>query len=918
MKRFYILFCLTLLLAACNRVAEVDMSRSLNISLDIAGQNRVALVDNRYTWQGDEQLGLYISSATPTQNAVSTVTVKDGVGYTTAAVADYLAGDVLSCYMPYSTQSGDAHSVTLTIPAEQSAPEAGIFPKDAMPMVAEPKPLTDGGEVSLKMYPLGSFFCFRIYASTDYSLEKVVSVRYATSRAIAGSVKHDITSAELDLAAMNSYSVKTTLDSSYALPKSLEQAIPIYTAVAPGDYSGVLTITTDAAIYSYNYSREVERNKYYNVNIDLSKAKYRKSLVENEISATLTYDECKDEFSSYGSAKSYTNSYGTWTICAYNEQSMKAIQLNSGSSRVAYIGTPTFGSTIRGLKVSFTGSTTGNLYLCSSPGSTSAVEADILKTIPLSNDDVDIDVSDLNAKQFYIRSEKCVRITSLTLLVGDSDNGEVLPDPEPMPEPEPEPEPEPDPTPEPQPIPSDAKLLPYTESFATSEGDFVVENVQLGGLTDVWKHSTYKEKSYMAASAFMNDKAYATESWLISPPISLVDVESPKLSFEHAHKYADDPAKEFTLWIAEYDSENWTKLTIPTYGSNTDWTFVKSGDIALDSYVGKVVKVAFKYISTTSNAGTWEVCNFSVTGTVNGGNTTPTPDPDPDPTPTPTPDPTPTEGRYNWAELPVMYDADENGVHDTDGNIYYAHHLCAGGEKNAQRNGTARNYTVCYSGKHHCPIWVAAPRHKSYESGASRTDAYAKDPKIPSDVQYNSKSTGGGCNKGHMLGSAERLSSTATNKQVFYYTNIAPQYSDTFNTGGGAWNNLEDHIDGLVCSDTLYVVIGCYFDAFSKNGASASPKTISYGGRDDVSCPTMFYYALLRTKKGNSGKSVHECSESELQCAAFTICHKMPKGHKPEAADMMSISELEALTGVKYFQNVPQAPKGSYSASDWL
>ena len=91
----------------------------------------------------------------------------------------------------------------------------------------------------------------------------------------------------------------------------------------------------------------------------------------------------------------------------------------------------------------------------------------------------------------------------------------------------------------------------------------------------------------------------------------------------------------------------------------------------------------------------------------------------------------------------------------------------------------------------------------------------------PSNIQYNSKDTGGGCNKGHMLGSAERLSSTATNKQVFYYTNIAPQYSGSFNTGGGAWNNLEDHVDGLVCSDTLYVVIGCYFDSFSKNGPSA-------------------------------------------------------------------------------------------------
>ena len=107
-------------------------------------------------------------------------------------------------------------------------------------------------------------------------------------------------------------------------------------------------------------------------------------------------------------------------------------------------------------------------------------------------------------------------------------------------------------------------------------------------------------------------------------------------------------------------------------------------------------------------------------------------------------------------------------------NIYYAHHLCAGGEKNAQRNDTARNYTVCYSGKHHCPLWVAAPRHAMYEKkGTDRTDAYGKDPKIPSSVQYNSKSTGGGCNKGHMLGSAERICSAATNRQVFYYTNIA-------------------------------------------------------------------------------------------------------------------------------------------------
>ena len=308
-----------------------------------------------------------------------------------------------------------------------------------------------------------------------------------------------------------------------------------------------------------------------------------------------------------------------------------------------------------------------------------------------------------------------------------------------------------------------------------------------------------------------------------------------------------------------------------------------------------------------------------------GGGETPEPDPTPDPTPDPdepgsggTPTPNPSTSNFDWAELPVMVDANGDGKHDNDSSLYYATHICAGGEKNAQRNGTARNYTVCFSGSHHCPVWVAAPRHKSYESGASRTDAYGVDPKIPSSIQYNSKSTGGGCNKGHMLGSAERLSTSATNKQVFYYTNIAPQYSSTFNTGGGAWNNLEDHIDGLVCSDTLYVVIGCYFEKFSRNGVSASPKTIEFGGRSDVSCPTMFYYALLRTKKGNTGKRVQDCSADELQCAAFTICHEMAKGHKPEAADMMSVSELEKLTGFTYFPNVPNAPKTKFSSGEWL
>lgn len=267
--------------------------------------------------------------------------------------------------------------------------------------------------------------------------------------------------------------------------------------------------------------------------------------------------------------------------------------------------------------------------------------------------------------------------------------------------------------------------------------------------------------------------------------------------------------------------------------------------------------------------------------------------------------------RYSgWPEL-VSED-----VTKANSEYYYAYHICPDFKVQGH---LARNYTVCFSAKHHCPVWVAAPRHKCYENNSGRTNAYRKDPDIPAGIQYNSKSTGGGCNKGHMLGSSERETTTQVNRQVFYYTNIAPQYSSGYNTGGGGWNTLEDWIDGKVCSDTTYLVIGTYFESYTDGyGVSASPKKIQFGGRSDVSCPTMFYIAALRTKKGNTGKSVMDCSPDELMCAAFVRAHSNSlKGQRVSSKEMMSIAELERLTGHSFFVNVPNAPKNTYSASDW-
>jgi DNA/RNA endonuclease G (NUC1) len=168
-----------------------------------------------------------------------------------------------------------------------------------------------------------------------------------------------------------------------------------------------------------------------------------------------------------------------------------------------------------------------------------------------------------------------------------------------------------------------------------------------------------------------------------------------------------------------------------------------------------------------------------------------------------------------------------------------------------------------------------------------------------------------------MLGSAERTVSTATNKQVFYYTNIAPQLSANFNTGGGRWNVLEDFVDTQVCADTLYEVLGCHFEKYTDAyGVTQNPSTISFGGRNDVHMPTMFYYVLLRTKSGTSGKYVANCSASELKCVAFVRAHANVR-QAVTATELMSVSDLEKITGVTYFPNVPNAPKDTFNAGDW-
>jgi hypothetical protein len=146
----------------------------------------------------------------------------------------------------------------------------------------------------------------------------------------------------------------------------------------------------------------------------------------------------------------------------------------------------------------------------------------------------------------------------------------------------------------------------FSAAMTDGDGGFTVDNKTMPSeLTYVWSNgSQYGWK----ASAFLNNTKYTTESWLISPAIKLPSGDS-YLTFDHVMRYGE---KQQLSLLVSTDKSSWTTLTIPTWSTGADWTFVNAGKISLSNFAGKTIYVAFKYTSNSSLAATWEIKNFLV------------------------------------------------------------------------------------------------------------------------------------------------------------------------------------------------------------------------------------------------------------------------------------------------------------------
>lgn len=161
--------------------------------------------------------------------------------------------------------------------------------------------------------------------------------------------------------------------------------------------------------------------------------------------------------------------------------------------------------------------------------------------------------------------------------------------------------------------PTNSIELDWLNEADTSIGEWTIENITLPIANGrVWEWEEYSGKHYLAGSAFISNKAYVSEAYAWSPTVSLVDADKASVSYEHTAKFQTTLKTLCGFVVRDIDNGNITSVSTPIWPSAGYWTFVKSGNIDLSSFIGKNVQIGFKYASDTSGADTWEVKNVKL------------------------------------------------------------------------------------------------------------------------------------------------------------------------------------------------------------------------------------------------------------------------------------------------------------------
>lgn len=261
-------------LVSCNReeVEMTDPAGNVYRFELVDGETKATLGEEGIFWDIDDEIGVFMG----TTHGSAHVTEKNGKKYITYPAPT--TGDrMVYAYYPYDAANSDPSSVKVPFPASQQGGSVSAMPMAGIPIEAHK------GDINGKIYSLnlGSVIDFRVY-STRYAGERIRSIRLtATSgdHPISGEASLNLLNvaqgdeASLALSWQDGFTPSSvTLSQSAAVARNKDAAAEghLYMVVAPGTYSGEISVVTNVAEYTFTFEdKEFKRNALRRFNMDL-------------------------------------------------------------------------------------------------------------------------------------------------------------------------------------------------------------------------------------------------------------------------------------------------------------------------------------------------------------------------------------------------------------------------------------------------------------------------------------------------------------------------------------------------------------------------------------------------------------------------------------------------------------------------
>lgn len=213
-------------------------------------------------------------------------------------------------------------------------------------------------------------------------------------------------------------------------------------------------------------------------------------------------------------------------------------------------------------------------------------------------------------------------------------------------------------------------------------------------------------------------------------------------------------------------------------------------------------------------------------------------------------------------------------------------------------------HTLSYNSRTRLPNWVAYELTRKEAQGDNpRKDKFARCPQAQGPQADKEDYRNSGWDRGHMAPAGDMKWSTRAMDESYYFTNICPQNHE-LNTGD--WKELEEKCRYWAEKfGSLHIVCGPII----------TDNTHGTLGENKVVIPDKFFKVLLTQKEGEwqgVGFIFHNPPKRDLRIST------KPPVNRPLESYIVTIDEVEAMTGLDFFHKLPDSIENSVEQQNRL